>query len=108
MVVSLLAVAKHAVKHALPEVDPTQPAKLIPLRAAANNLSRCEGHFRALAVTWPSGLDCSEPHRSSCRASNSQGQQDVDDGIGPVLDYEFAASRDSLARLWDLRSIPTS
>jgi len=49
MVVSLLAVAKHAV-NALPEVDPTQPAKLIPLRAAANNLSRCEGHFRALAV----------------------------------------------------------
>lgn len=50
MVVSLLAVAKRAVKHALPEVDPTQPAKLIPLRAAANNLSRCEGHFRALRV----------------------------------------------------------
>lgn len=50
MLVSLPAVAKHAVKHALPEVDPTQPAKLIPLRAAPNNLSRCEGHFRALGV----------------------------------------------------------
>ena len=50
MAVSLLAVAKHAVKHALPEVDPTQPAKLIPLRAAANNLSRCVGQFRAFAA----------------------------------------------------------
>jgi hypothetical protein len=47
-VVNLLAVTNHAVKGALPEVDPTQPTKLIPLRAAANNLSRCEGHFRAL------------------------------------------------------------
>ena len=50
MVVSLLAVTNHAVKRALPEVYPTQPAKWIPLRAAANNLSRCEGHSRALAV----------------------------------------------------------
>ena len=50
MVVSLVALAKHAVKHALPEVDPTQPAKLIPSRAAANNLSNCEGHFRALGI----------------------------------------------------------
>ena len=47
---SLLAVTNHAVKRALPEVDPTQPAKLIPFRGAANNLSRCEGHLRALAV----------------------------------------------------------
>jgi hypothetical protein len=30
MVVSLLAVTNRAVKRALPEVDPTQPAKLIP------------------------------------------------------------------------------
>jgi hypothetical protein len=29
---------------------------LIPLRAAVNNLSRCEGHFRALAVTRPHGF----------------------------------------------------
>jgi len=50
MAVSLLAVAEHAVKHALAEVDPTQPAKLIPVRAAANNLNRREGHFRALGV----------------------------------------------------------
>ena len=50
MGVSLLAPTNHAVKRALPEVYPTQPAKLIPLRAAANNLSRCEGHFRALGV----------------------------------------------------------
>jgi hypothetical protein len=50
MVVSLLAVTNHAGKRALPEVDPTQPAKLIPLRAAANNLSRSEGHFRAFPV----------------------------------------------------------
>jgi len=50
MVVSLLAVTNPAIKRALPEVYPTQPAKLTPLRAAANNLSRCEGHCRALAV----------------------------------------------------------
>jgi hypothetical protein len=60
MVVSLLAVAKHAV-NALPEVDPTQPAKLIPLRAAANNLSRCEGHFRALGVTGNLGAGAQLP-----------------------------------------------
>ena len=56
LVVSLLAVTNHAVKRALPEVYPTQPAKLIPLRAAANNLSRCEGRFRALAVYRQLGL----------------------------------------------------
>ena len=53
MVVSLLAVTNRAVKRALPEADPTQPAKLIPLLAAANNLSRCEGHFRAFPVIRP-------------------------------------------------------
>ena len=58
MVVSLLAVIYHAVKGELPEVDPTQPAKLIPLRAAANNLSRCEGHFRALGVYRQLGRRC--------------------------------------------------
>ena len=46
MVVSLLAVTNHAEKRALHEVYPTQLAKLIPLRAAANSLSRCEEHFR--------------------------------------------------------------
>jgi hypothetical protein len=50
MVVSLLAVTNRSVKRALRELDPTQPAKLIHLRAAANNLSGCEGHFRALGV----------------------------------------------------------
>lgn len=50
MVVSLLAVTNRAVKRALRELDPTQPAKLIHLRAAANNLSGCEGHFRALGI----------------------------------------------------------
>jgi hypothetical protein len=50
MVVSLLAFTNHAVKRLLPEVDPARPAKLIPLRAAANNLSRSEKHFRALGV----------------------------------------------------------
>jgi len=50
MVVSLLAVTNRAVKRALPEADPTQPAELIPLRAAANNLNRCEGRFRASGV----------------------------------------------------------
>jgi len=50
MVVSLLAVTNHAVKRALAEVYPTQRAELIPLRAAANNLSHCEKHFRAFPV----------------------------------------------------------
>ena len=50
MVVRLLAVTNHAVKRGLPEVDPTQPTKLIPLRAAANNLSRCEGLLGVLPV----------------------------------------------------------
>jgi len=50
MVVSLLAVTNHAVKRALPEVGPARPAKLMPLRAAANDLSRCEEHLRALGV----------------------------------------------------------
>ena len=58
MVVRLLAVTNRAVKRALPEVDPTQPAKLIPLRAAANTLSRCEGHFRALGVYRQLGRRC--------------------------------------------------
>jgi hypothetical protein len=53
MVARLFAVTKHVVEGALPGVDPAQPAKLIPLRAAANNLSRCEGHFRPLPV-YPS------------------------------------------------------
>jgi len=57
MVASLLAVTNRAVKRALPEVDPAQPADLIFLRAAANNLSRCEGHFRALAVIRATGPD---------------------------------------------------
>lgn len=55
MVVSLLAVTNRA-KRALPEMDPTPPAKLIPLRSAANNLSCCEGYFRALDVLRPSVL----------------------------------------------------
>ena len=50
MVVSLLAVTNHAVKRALPEVDPARPPKWMPLQVAANNLSRCEKHFRALGV----------------------------------------------------------
>jgi hypothetical protein len=50
MVVSLLPVTNHAVKRALPEVVPARRVKLMPLRAAANNLSRCEKHFRAFAV----------------------------------------------------------
>ena len=64
MVVSLLAVTNHAVKRALPEVDPARPAKLMPLRAAANNLSRCEGRLRALAdytVKWIA-LDAKQFH----------------------------------------------
>lgn len=56
MAVSLLAVTNHAVKRVFPEPDPARRAKLLPLRAAANNLSRCEKHFRALAVTRQSGL----------------------------------------------------
>jgi hypothetical protein len=60
MVVGLLAVTNRAVKRSLTEVYPTQPAKLIPLRSAANNLSRHEGHFRALGVNrrsaWGSGV----------------------------------------------------
>jgi hypothetical protein len=53
-----LAVTDRPVKRALPEVDPTQPANLIPLRAAANNLSRFKGHFRALAVYQAVSVGC--------------------------------------------------